>query len=237
MKKRLIILLWLCSWVGLSSAQQKSALVIPKNKYGLPVISSVALYRQHVAQNPNHALVELADYIPGLVLDIKYATPQNLVGEPVYSQATAFARQPVADALKKIQAELKPLGLGLKVFDGYRPYRVTEIFYRKVKQKAYVANPRQGSRHNRGCAIDLTLIRLKDGQELEMPSAYDATVVQSHVDYMAISDQVKKNRTLLINIMAKHGFTVHPKEWWHYDYQDWRNYPLMDFSFEELKGL
>jgi zinc D-Ala-D-Ala dipeptidase len=208
---------------------------IPKNHYGLPVVTKVSLYRQLVAQNPTHELVELASYIPGLVLDIKYATPDNLVKEPVYTVATAYARKPVADALRQIQADLKPLGLGLKIYDGYRPYRVTEIFFKKVKEKDYVANPKDGSRHNRGCAIDLTLITLVDGKEVQMPTPYDATVVQSHADYPHVPEVAKKNRALLISAMERHGFKVFPKEWWHYDFNDWRAYPLMDIPFEKLK--
>ncbi|ALJ01323.1 hypothetical protein DC20_08610 [Rufibacter tibetensis] len=210
---------------------------MPKNQYGLPVVTSSALYKQMVNQNPKQELVELASYIPGLVLDIKYATVDNFIKEPVYKIATAYARKPVADALKKVQADLKPLGLGLKIYDGYRPYHVTVLFFKKVKKKAYVANPKEGSRHNRGCAIDLTLIQLKDGKELEMPTPYDATVVQSHPDYPHVSEQVKKNRALLINTMQRHGFTVFHNEWWHFDFKDWRQYPLMDIRFEDLKAL
>ncbi|WP_207433690.1 M15 family metallopeptidase [Sabulibacter ruber] len=237
MKKHLILLL-LWAVVGVSARAQKPATVtIPKNKYGLQVVSSTALYQQLVEQNPDQELVELATYIPGLVLDIKYATPDNLVKEPVYTMATAYARKPVADALKKIQEELKPLGLGLKIYDGYRPYHVTELFFKKVKKKAYVANPKNGSRHNRGCAMDLTLITLKDGKELEMPTPYDATVKQSHPDYPHVSEQVKKNRALLINTMQRHGFTVFHNEWWHYDFNEWPKYPLMDIRFEDLKAM
>ncbi|WP_062543460.1 M15 family metallopeptidase [Rufibacter tibetensis] len=227
-------LLWISA---VAWAQTPAQPPIPKNQYGLPVVTSSALYKQMVNQNPKQELVELASYIPGLVLDIKYATVDNFIKEPVYKIATAYARKPVADALKKVQADLKPLGLGLKIYDGYRPYHVTVLFFKKVKKKAYVANPKEGSRHNRGCAIDLTLIQLKDGKELEMPTPYDATVVQSHPDYPHVSEQVKKNRALLINTMQRHGFTVFHNEWWHFDFKDWRQYPLMDIRFEDLKAL
>ncbi|WP_210462551.1 M15 family metallopeptidase [Rufibacter roseolus] len=234
-KLHLILLFW---FVAISTwAQAPATLSIPKNKYGLPVVTSTGLYQKLVAQNPDHELVELQSYIPGLVLDIKYATADNLVKEPVYTIATAYARKPVADALKKIQAELKPLGLGLKIYDGYRPYHVTELFFEKVKKKDYVANPKDGSRHNRGCAMDLTLITLKDGKELQMPTPYDATVKQSHPDYPHVSAQVKRNRALLINTMQRHGFTVFQNEWWHFDFNDWAKYPLMDIRFEELKKM
>ncbi|AKQ47082.1 hypothetical protein TH63_17855 [Rufibacter radiotolerans] len=211
--------------------------VIPKNHYGLPVVTNTALYQQLVAQIPDHELVELASYVPGVVLDIKYATADNLVGEPVYTLATAYARKPVADALRKIQADLKPLGLGLKIFDGYRPYQVTVHFYEKIKDTVYVASPRNGSRHNRGCAMDVTLVRLKDGQELEMPTAYDATIPRAHANFKDVPRKVKKNRELLKKTMQRHGFTVYAEEWWHYDFNDWRKFPLMDIRFEDLKAL
>jgi D-alanyl-D-alanine dipeptidase len=235
MKKSFFLLLFW--WVSTVSVWAQALSSIPKNHYGLPVVSTTALYQKLVAQDPTQELVELKSYVPGLVLDIKYATADNLVKEPVYTVATAYARKPVADALKKVQADLKPLGLGLKVYDGYRPYQVTVLFFKKVKEKDYVANPKDGSRHNRGCAIDLTIIRLKDGKELEMPTPYDATVVQSHPDYPHVSAQVKKNRALLINTMQRHGFTVLHNEWWHFDFKDWPKYPLMDISFEDLKAL
>ncbi|WP_205501227.1 M15 family metallopeptidase [Rufibacter psychrotolerans] len=231
-----LLLLWLVA-AAQAWAQSAAPVSIPKNRYGLPVVGSVALYQQLVAKHPDQELVELATHIPGLVLDIRYATADNLVGEPVYKVATAYARKPVAEALRKIQEELKPQGLGLKIYDGYRPYRVTEHFFRKVKEKDYVAHPKDGSRHNRGCAVDLTLVRLKDGQELEMPTAYDAMVQQAHPDYPHVSAQVKKNRALLINTMQRHGFTVFKNEWWHFDFNNWPQYHLMDIRFEDLKAL
>ncbi|WP_181309013.1 M15 family metallopeptidase [Rufibacter sp. XAAS-G3-1] len=233
MKKPLFFLfLWFVS-VAAAWAQPS----IPKNRYGVPVVATTALYQELVAQDPAQELVELAAYIPGLVLDIKYATADNLAGEPVYTLATAYARKPVADALKKIQEELKPLGLGLKIYDGYRPYQVTVQFYEKVRDSVFVASPRSGSRHNRGCAIDLTLIRLKDGKELNMPTAYDAFTPKAHSTYARLPKKVKQNRDLLKQAMLRHGFQVYPDEWWHFDFKEWRNYPLMDIRFEDLKAL
>ncbi|GGK89460.1 D-alanyl-D-alanine dipeptidase [Rufibacter glacialis] len=200
-------------------------------------MSDLALYQEQVKQNPAQKLVELASYIPGLVLDIKYATADNLAGEPVYALATAYARKPVADALKQIQAELKPLGLGLKIYDGYRPYQVTVKFFEKVRDSVFVASPRTGSRHNRGCAIDLTLVRLRDGKELKMPTAYDAFTPKAHSEYARLPKKVKQNRDLLKQAMLRHGFQVYADEWWHFDFKDWRSYPLLDIPFEELNAL
>ncbi|MGV3541255.1 MAG: M15 family metallopeptidase [Rufibacter sp.] len=236
--KKLLFLCLFCIGVAETSLAQLAKLpTVPKNPYGLEIVNTMQLYRQQVAANPNHELVELKKHIPGLVLDIKYATKDNLVGEPVYKTAAAFARKPVAEALKKVQADLKPLGVGLKIYDGYRPYQVTVHFFNKVKEKDFVANPKDGSRHNRGCAIDLTLIDLKTGKELEMPTAYDATVAKAAPDYPNVSEQVKKNRALLIDAMERHGFKVLRNEWWHFDFKDWRNFPLMDIPFEELRAV
>lgn len=235
MKKLLLAFLFCIGVADICAAQTAQLPAIPKNPYGLQIVNTVALYRQQVAQNPNYELVELKKFIPSLVLDIKYATADNLVGEPVYQMATAYARKPVAEALRKVQADLKPLGLGLKIYDGYRPYQVTVHFFNKVKEKAFVASPKDGSRHNRGCAVDLTLVDLKTGKELEMPTPYDATVEQARPDYPQVSAQVKKNRALLIDTMQRHGFKVLYNEWWHFDYKDWPQFPLMDLSFEKLQ--
>ncbi|MFB9863030.1 M15 family metallopeptidase [Rufibacter immobilis] len=237
MKRRLLFLLLWIAAVASAGAQTPETPVIPKNQYGLPVVSSVALYQQLVAQHPEQELVELTSYIPGLVLDIKYATADNLAKQPVYTLATAYARKPVADALKKIQEELKPLGLGLKIYDGYRPYQVTVKFYEKVRDSVFVASPRTGSRHNRGCAMDLTLIRLRDGKELRMPTAYDAFTPKAHTDYAKLPHKVKQNRDLLKQAMLRNGFQVYPDEWWHFDFKEWRSFPLMDIRFEDLKAL
>ncbi|MBC3539471.1 M15 family metallopeptidase [Rufibacter sediminis] len=237
MKKHFFLFLLWTVTVATAHAQAPALSSIPKNHFGLPVVSSTALYQELVAQDPKQELVELASYIPGLVLDIRYATKDNLAGEPVYTLATAYARKPVADALKKIQAELKPLGLGLKIYDGYRPYQVTVQFFEKVKDSVFVASPRTGSRHNRGCAMDLTLIRLRDGKELKMPTAYDAFTPKAHSDYAKLPSKVKQNRDLLKQAMLRHGFQVYPDEWWHFDFKDWRSYPLMDIRFEDLKAL
>lgn len=235
MKTNLWLLLAL--WLGGGFAAMAQTVSIPKGPYNLPIVGTAALYEQLVAQDSRQELVKLTDFIPGLVLDIRYATSKNLAGAPVYTMATAYARKPVAEALKAIQEELKPLGLGLKIFDGYRPYRVTVQFYEKVKDTVFVASPRRGSRHNRGCAIDLTLIRLKDGNELAMPTEYDAFTPKAHTDYAGLPEKVKQNRELLKQAMLRHGFQVYPDEWWHFDFKEWANYPLTDLSFEELQAL
>jgi D-alanyl-D-alanine dipeptidase len=155
----------------------------------------------------------------------------------VYNIPKAFTRLPVAKALKKVQNELKKENLGLKIFDAYRPYSVTVQFFKKVKDTNYVASPKKGSRHNRGCAVDLTIIDLKTGKEIEMPTAYDDFTEKAASNFNDLPVKIIENREKLKKIMANNGFKVFYTEWWHYDFNGWENYELVDISFEELSGL
>lgn len=204
-------------------------------KYGLHTISSIKTYDSLVAKNPNQALVELDKFVPGIVLDIKYATSDNLMHRPVYKTAQAFLRLPAAEALKAVELKLRPMGYGLKIFDGYRPYRATVAFYEQYHDTTFVASPYTGSRHNRGCAVDLTLIDLKTGKELSMPTPFDSFDKTAAADYAALPPEVLKNRALLQRVMLAHGFLVLPSEWWHFDFAGWQQYPVTDIPFEELE--
>ncbi|RBQ04872.1 M15 family metallopeptidase [Pedobacter miscanthi] len=215
-----------------------SGVVIAQNKpvaaNKLVVVSSFTQYQSSVKSNPDNALVEIKKAIPNITLDIRYATRNNFMQQVMYKQARAFARKPVVEALKKIQKELNKKGYGLKIFDGYRPYAITVEFYKKASDKNFVANPAKGSKHNRGCAVDLTLINLKTGKELVMPTPYDSFSAAAAAKYEKVSPEAKKNRDFLITIMAKYRMNVLENEWWHYDFSDWRNYDLMDIPFERL---
>ncbi|TDG37485.1 D-alanyl-D-alanine dipeptidase [Pedobacter changchengzhani] len=212
-----------------ATAQNKTA--IPKK---LVVVSDFNQYLAAVKSNPNNELVEIKKAIPTIKLDIRYATKHNFMQQVMYKQARAFARKPVVDALKKIQAELKHQGLGLKIFDGYRPYQITVTFYKKASNKNFVANPAKGSKHNRGCALDLTIINLKTGKELIMPTPYDSFAKEAAADFDNLTPEIKANRDYLIKIMAKYGLKVLHNEWWHYDFIDWQAYDLMDIPFYKL---
>lgn len=226
MRKNLIILLLACSGVvGQLQAQYR---------YGL----KPQTYREYIAalaNNPALELVDLEKFIPGLVLDIRYATNNNFTGEKIYDEAKAFARKPVAEALLRVQNELKQQGLGIKVFDGYRPYRATVRFYEVYKDTTYVASPYRGSRHNRGCALDLTIVNLKTREELEMPTGYDSFKKEAWPSTPVKDPVVRKNREMLINIMEKHGFKVNGSEWWHFDFIGWKKFDVMDIDFAELQ--
>jgi len=202
-------------------------------KYGLKV-TNLQEYKHSVKLNPNKELIDLEKFIPGIVLDIRYATTNNFTGEKIYNLAKAYARKPVAEALKRAQAELQKQGLGIKVYDAYRPYKATVRFYEVYKDTTYVASPYRGSRHNRGCAIDMTLINLKTGEELKMPTGYDSFQREAWPSTPVKDPEARKNRALIIDVMRKQGFKVNGSEWWHYDFTGWKNYEVLDIDFEQL---
>ena len=204
-------------------------------KYGVTVVDDTSFYKKEIERDSLNKLVDLEKFIPQIKLDIKYATKDNIVGMKVYDKPKAFLRLPAAYALKKIESELNKRGLGLKIFDAYRPYSVTILFYERIKDTDYVASPWQGSRHNRGCAVDVSIIDLKSGRELEMPTKIDDFTLKAHPDYQDLSDTVKSNRALLLNVMKKYGFSQFPTEWWHFDFSGWANYFLMDLKFDDLE--
>ena len=182
-------------------------------------------------------LVELIKLDTAIHLDIRYATSNNLTGRPVYNQARAFLQRPAAEALVKINAELKSLGYGLLVFDGYRPWSVTKLFWdiTSEENKKFVADPKKGSRHNRGCAADLSLYDLATGKEIEMTGVYDEMSERSYPNYTGGTEEQRKMRDLLRSKMEAQGFTVFDYEWWHFDYKDWKDYRITNIPFSEIK--
>lgn len=204
----------------------------PKNS--LKVINSLKVYQNTYARDPNQELIELKKIIPDLVLDIRYATANNFMKKVMYPQARAFARKPVAEQLKKIQAHLRKKGYGLKIYDAYRPYTITVSFYKRASDKRFVANPAKGSKHNRGCAVDLTLIDFKTKKEVPMPTPYDSFAPEAAATYQKLPAAIIHNRDFLIRTMRTYGFRVIKNEWWHYDFIGWQNYALMDIPFQSL---
>jgi D-alanyl-D-alanine dipeptidase len=191
-------------------------------------------YDAEVKHNPDKKLVEINRYIPGIALDIRYATANNFTHRPMYSQARAFARLPVVKALQLVEADLKKRGLGLKIYDAYRPYAVTVLFYNVVHDTNFVADPRKGSKHNRGCAVDLSLIDLKTGRELDMPTGFDSFSKKAAANYPNLPQQEINNRELLRAVMQAHGFRVIATEWWHFDFNGWQKYEVLDVPFSAL---
>jgi D-alanyl-D-alanine dipeptidase len=181
-------------------------------------------------------LVELTKLDPTIKLDIRYATNNNFVGRPVYKEARAFLQRPAAEALVKVNASLKPLGYGLVVFDGYRPWSVTKLFWdiTSEENKKFVADPAKGSKHNRGCAVDLSLYDLSTGNEIEMTGKYDEMSERSYPNYTGGTEQQRKMRDLLRAKMEAEGFTVYQYEWWHFDYKDWQQYRVTNVPFSKI---
>src|ERR1700722_2094292 len=181
-------------------------------------------------------LVELVKLDPAIKLDIRYATTNNFLGTPLYTQARAFLQRPAAEALLRAHRELKGQGYGLIIHDGYRPWYVTKVFWDATPddKKIFVADPAAGSRHNRGCAVDLSLYDLKTGKEVKMPSGYDEMTDRAFADYDGGTPEERARRALLRQAMEKQGFQVNPKEWWHFDYKDWKQYPVLNVKFEDL---
>lgn len=226
MRRCLIALLFIIAWI---SAQAQHYKYIDSTK-----ISGTARYKRQVKSNPDKQLVEIKQYIPAIALDIRYATTNNFMHRRLYQQPKAYARLPVVKALQQVEADLKTRGLGLKIYDAYRPYSVTVKFYEMASDTNFVADPRKGSKHNRGCAIDLSLIDLKSGKELDMPTGFDSFSKKAAANYQAITKPQLDNRELLKTIMQAHGFTVLTTEWWHYDFNGWANYELLDIPFSAL---
>lgn len=216
--------------VCLNACAQKNA----QNPYGLTIVNDFKAYKADYKEHPNNELIELKKAIPSIVLDIHYATKNNFMQQVMYQQARAFARKPVVEQLKKIQAILNKKGYGLKIFDAYRPYAITLAFWEKASDKNFVANPNKGSKHNRGCAIDLSLIYLKTGKDVPMPTPYDSFAPEAAPHFEKLPLEVIKNRDFLIATMQSNGFKVIYNEWWHFDFNGWQGYDLMDIPFEKL---
>jgi D-alanyl-D-alanine dipeptidase len=211
-------------------------------------VRPVADLRREALQSPppketgtfrNAELVELAALDPSIHLDIRYATSNDFLGTPVYSQARAFLQRPAAEALLRIHQKLKPLGYGLLIHDAYRPWYVTKIFWDATPSegKIFVADPAQGSRHNRGCAVDLTLYDLASGKPIEMPGTYDEMSPRSFPSYPGGTSLQRWHRDLLRRAMESEGFSVYESEWWHFDYKDWKEYPILNVPFEKLDSV
>lgn len=181
-------------------------------------------------------LVELVKLDPTIKLDIRYATSDNFVGAPVYTESRAFLQRPAAEALAQANRELAPRGYGLIIHDGYRPWFVTKILWdaTPADKKIFVADPAKGSIHNRGCAVDLSLYALSTGKEVKMPSEYDEMTERASSNYAGGTTKERSLRDLLRHTMEKHGFTANEEEWWHFNYKDWQQYPILNLRFDNL---
>jgi D-alanyl-D-alanine dipeptidase len=184
-------------------------------------------------------LVELTSLDPAFHLDIRYAQSNNFLSTPIYTQARAFMQRPAAEALQRALKKLQPLGYGLLIHDAYRPWYVTKIFWDATPptDHNFVADPQKGSKHNRGCAVDLTLYDLATGQSIEMPGLYDEMSPRSFPSFAGGTSLQRWHRDLLRKAIESEGFTVDGNEWWHFDYKDWKQYPILNVPFEDLGKL
>ncbi len=203
---------------------------------GLAACKSTPPREPGIYRDPD--LAELIKLDPTIRPDIRYATPNNFTGHPLYDQARAFLQKPAAEALARANQALRAEGYGILVYDAYRPWSVTKEIWDSAndteRRIGFVANPRVGSKHNRGCAVDVGLYDLETGLEVKMPSGYDEFSERAHPNYAASAPGEIKARDLLRRTMEAEGFTVDPNEWWHFNYKDWREYRLMDIGFKDL---
>ena len=197
-------------------------------------ISNKKALQESIAADPAKKLVKLQDAIPGLKLDIRYATKNNFTSTVLYKHPIVCLRAGPAEALKKVQEELNKKGLAIKIYDAFRPFSVTCKIWRLATDRHYVANPAKGSNHNRALALDLTLIDMKSGKELEMGTGYDNFTDTARHGFPYISPQAIANRQLLKSVMRKYGFGHVPAEWWHYQWHNDRNYEVIDLDFDDL---
>jgi D-alanyl-D-alanine dipeptidase len=181
-------------------------------------------------------LVEVVRLDASVRLDIRYATPKNFTGRTMYPEARAFLQRPAAEALVRAHRSLKAQGYGLLIYDGYRPWSVTRTFWEVTPpdKHKFVADPRKGSRHNRGCAVDVGLYDRKTGKEVPMPSPFDEFSDRAAAAYAGGTAEQRRTREILRAALEKEGFAVNPDEWWHFDYRDWTAYRVLDLAFADL---
>lgn len=208
------------------------------NKYGLWVIKDTKTFNSTIQYNSSKQMVDIKKLIPNIILDIRYATTNNFMHSKLYPAiTTTYLRLPAAKALQLVQQELNKIGLGLKIYDAYRPYSVTEKMWEPIKDDRYVADPKGGSGHNRGTSIDLTIINLNTNQELQMGTGYDNFSDTAHQTFTALPLEILQNRNLLKNIMEKNGFKALETEWWHFSITNAKDFELLDIPFKKIKKI
>jgi zinc D-Ala-D-Ala dipeptidase len=202
------------------------------------IIHSKKQYQFSIDTNMQKKLVNLQQLIPSIVLDLRYNTANNFTKTRLYKKAnTTYLRIEPATALLTIQNALLQKGLGIKIFDAYRPYATTKLMWDLIHDDRYVANPKNGSNHNRGLAIDLTIVNLKTLQELDMGTGFDNFTDTAHHSFANLSQVILENRKQLKSIMEQNGFKSFDTEWWHYSWPNNINYEVIDVSFKELKKI
>jgi D-alanyl-D-alanine dipeptidase len=183
--------------------------------------------------NNHHNLVNVTTLIPAIDIDIRYATSNNFTHKIIYPTAQAYLIRNAAEALKKASDEFNTYGYTLRIWDAYRPLQAQYIFWQLVPDERYVADPAKGSRHNRGCAVDITLLDTK-GNEIDMGTDFDDFTQRAHRDCTDLSPDVLHNRKLLQDVMERNQFIGWKNEWWHFDFEEWEQYPILDIPLEHI---
>jgi D-alanyl-D-alanine dipeptidase len=187
-----------------------------------------------IIQDVESPLTDILTLDSSIVLDIKYATSDNFLATPLYAEPKCYLRLPVALRVIKAHRYLQNLGYGLKIYDCYRPLSVQERMWEKVPNPRYVADPKKGSNHNRGCAVDAGLVD-KYGRSVPMPTEFDNFTPRAQHGYDALTEEQMNHRELLKEAMAAGGLKPITSEWWHYYDPDCRDFEILDIPIGELK--
>ncbi len=208
------------------------------NQYGLWVVNNTSTYKNYIATHYNHQLVDIKQYIPTIQFNLQYATKNNFTHTALYpSINTTFASKQLVMQLQKVQNKLAEAGLGLLIFDAYRPYNITQKMWQIIPDDRYAANPTYGSGHNRGIAVDVTIISLTTNKVLNMGTAFDNFSDTAHHSFTQLPSTILNNRSLLKTTMEQFGFTALATEWWHYSLPNAKQYALLNISFSQLKKI
>jgi len=181
-------------------------------------------------------MIDLKEAIPNLKLDVRYATSNNFTNKVIYDTVRVFLVEEAVKALKSVANDLEKDSIGIIVYDAYRPLSVQRKLWEMYPNPDFVADPKTGSRHNRGAAIDMSLYDLKSGKSLEMPTEYDNFTEKASHSFADLSEDILQNRLYLKTKMEKYGFVSLNSEWWHYDYHDWKSYPVLDYDFYQIEN-
>jgi zinc D-Ala-D-Ala dipeptidase len=220
---------------GKTTGAQTSLIVHKKN---LVIIKDIKTFKRTIENNRNLKMLDIKALIPTIELDLRYATANNFLNKKLYPETqTTFMRMKAITQLDSIQKELRNQGLGLKIYDAYRPYYVTKKIWNQVKDERYAADPKKGSGHNRGIAVDVTIINLKSKKELEMGTGFDSFTDTAHHHFKQLPNVVLQNRLILKNLMERYGFKALESEWWHYSLPNADEYDILNLSFRQLRKI